>query len=671
VIGALLAGFALIHLMGITATIYIAAALNLLVALVAIRLATRVPVGEPVSNVPAKVESLPITPLRRRLVLGALFLSGFAAMACQVCFFRIVGIGFGSTVYSFTVVVAAFITGLTLGSALLVRLPIRDPYRFFGLVQWGVVLTFLLQLPLFHRIPYFAVLIRTQFDLTSAGFYAAEATKAGAVLGLLLLPTMFMGMSFPLAAQLCSDRMDALGRRVGFVYGFSTVGNLFGAIGSSILLLPWLGLEGTFYLVLGLSFLSGALIVGSKRNAISPGLSVTLAAVFCCSLGLWNVGWTIPINHTVESVRIHTDVPESFDDYCKRVVKYPPKFMQEDATATVIVFESMGDPVLAINGKIQATGIGDVRTEMLEAHIPLLLHPAAQDVLAIGLGSGVTIGAALQHPIARMDVVELSPGVVQAAETCFRKYNHDCLRDPRVRLYVEDGAAFVKTTRQKYDVILNTISHPWVAGVGNLMSIEYFRDCAERLQPDGVMLLWIHLYEMDDATARIILRSFLRVFPHVSTWMSQNDALLVGSRMPIPVDVDQIRQRMATELVDQDLSRLGLQYPPRLFCHNLFDERATRALAGAGRVNSQDHPVLDFLAAQMVFRNVHVSLFGEEFGRVYADGSLPPLLDAFARQQPLDRDDFTMIVAHLSPQLKADDPILIFYRNKMFDSAGR
>jgi len=693
VLGALVAGFVLIQWIGVPGTIFGAATINVAVGLVSFWLAKRLtspspgesqdgeggrrlraPTGRDQHTEAAgrRAEAPPEEAIRENersghgTVLPALFLSGFAAMAYQICLIRMVAIGFGSTVYSFTIIVAAFIAGISIGSAVIGRVRVRDHVRAFSLVQWGIVLAFLLQLPLYRRSPYFAVQVRTAFDLTAGGFYAAEATKAVVVMLLLLVPTALMGMTFPLAAQVHSARQRAVGANVGLVYGFNTVGNLLGAILASVLLLPWLGLEKTFALALAFNFLAGALVVGAMQRlpVLHRWLAAGVTAVAAAALLLWNLGWTVPINHTVESLRVHSDPPASFEEFSKRFVRYPPKFMQEDANATVVVYESLEDPVLAVNGKIQATGIGDVMTEILHAHIPLSLHPDAQDVLVVGLGSGVTVGAALQHPIARIDVIELSPAVVEAARSQFAPHNHEFWKDPRARLIVEDGAAFLKVTRNKYDVVLNTLSHPWVAGVGNLFAVEYFRDCAEHLNPDGVVLLWVHLYEMDNETARLMIRTFMHVFPHVSTWMSQQDGLLIGSRSPIRHDLEAIRRRLSSDTISNDLSRLGLDYPPLLLSHHLFDEEGSRRLAGKGAVNSQVHPVLDFRAALALFRNVHATLLSDAFARMYHEGDLPPLLAEQNRQQPLSEEDYQGIIAHLSRDLRSDDPILDFYRKK-------
>jgi spermidine synthase len=601
------------------------------------------------------------------LVLWALFLSGFAAMVYQVCFIRIIAIGFGSTVYSFSVMVAAFIAGLTIGSAWIGRIAVRDHYRAFGIAQWGIVVAFLALLPLYKRSPYLAVQLRTLFPLTATSFFAYEAAKALAVGVSLLLPTVLMGMTFPLAAQLNARKVENTGRSVGVVYGFNTVGNLLGAILGGVLLLPALGLERSFTVALALNLAAGLLIVATvpswptARRAVAVAACVALVVV----LYMVNTGWTVPINHAVETLRIRERISGGFDAFCKRVVKHPALFAQEDANASVVVYDDLDDRVLVINGKIQATAIGDVTYQLLEGHVPLLLRPDARDVLVVGLGGGITVGAVLQHPVTRVDVVELSPAVARAARESFGDANHHCLDDPRVRLHVEDGAAFVKTSRSEYDVILNTLSHPWIAGVGNLFAVEYFRDCAQRLRPGGVMLLWFHLYEMDNETARMIVRTFGRVFPHIQTWFAHNDVLVIGSQNPVGGDLRRIEERFADPKVARDLERGTIATLPMLLCHQLFDEEGSRRLMGDGPVHLQHRPRIEFQAAQSFFVNAVATLLSDEFERTYRGDQLPPLLTEYAREHPLTREDYEMMALHIAREARSDDSILWFYRSKV------
>lgn len=146
---------------------------------------------------------------------------------------------------------------------------------------------------------------------------------------------------------------------------------------------------------------------------------------------------------------------------------------------------------LRVNGKVDASAPGDMLTQLLLGHIPLLLHSDAEDVLVVGLGSGVTCGAVLRHgSVKRLDVVEISPEVVEASRF-FQHANDDALNDGRLHLTVEDAKSFLKLTERKYDVISSEPSNPWMSGVSGVFSKEYYEDCRRRLNPGGLMAQWV------------------------------------------------------------------------------------------------------------------------------------------------------------------------------------
>jgi spermidine synthase len=151
--------------------------------------------------------------------------------------------------------------------------------------------------------------------------------------------------------------------------------------------------------------------------------------------------------------------------------------------------------ILKLNGKPDASSQGDLPTQILLGQIPLLLKPDTRSVLVIGLGSGITAGSVLRHPVERVDLVEISPEVVEGSRF-FSPHNHDALKDPRLKLHIEDGKTFLKVTPQRYSVIISEPSNPWIAGIGNLFSVEFYQDVRKRLEPSGLVVQWFHTYEM-------------------------------------------------------------------------------------------------------------------------------------------------------------------------------
>src|SRR5262249_34001133 len=144
---------------------------------------------------------------------------------------------------------------------------------------------------------------------------------------------------------------------------------------------------------------------------------------------------------------------------------------------------------LTVNGKVDASSTYDMPTQTLLGQLPMMFHPQAQDVLVIGLGSGVTAGTVLTHPVRQVDAVELSPAVADAVRL-FKPFNHDVLNHPQFHLFIEDAKTYLRIVPKMYDVVINEPSNPWVAGVGNLFSVEFFEDVTRRLKPGGLLVQW-------------------------------------------------------------------------------------------------------------------------------------------------------------------------------------
>ena len=149
----------------------------------------------------------------------------------------------------------------------------------------------------------------------------------------------------------------------------------------------------------------------------------------------------------------------------------------------------------------------DMSTQKLLAHLPMLYNPAAKSALLVGYGSGVTAASALVHPIESLDIVEISEAVIETS-SLFSSVNLNALDDSRSNLYVDDAKTFLHLTKNKYDIVISEPSNPWIAGIGNLFSVEFYKEVKEHLNSGGVIAQWFHSYEMDNKTLQLIIRTF-------------------------------------------------------------------------------------------------------------------------------------------------------------------
>jgi spermidine synthase len=236
-------------------------------------------------------------------------------------------------------------------------------------------------------------------------------------------------------------------------------------------------------------------------------------------------------------------------------------YYREGAAATISVKRLTGTLSLAIDGKTDASNRSDMLTQRVIAHLPLLLHPNPKTVFIIGMGSGVTLGSALRHPVERVDVAEISPEVVEASRQ-FTTENHDALADPRARVIVADGRTHLELTHQKYDVIVSEPSNPWIAGVAALFTREFFDAARARLVPGGVICQWANIYNISDRDLRAIAATFIAAFPHGTIWLvGENDALFVAADEPIEGRLGLIARGWSNQSVAADLAGVGAVEP--------------------------------------------------------------------------------------------------------------
>jgi spermidine synthase len=235
-----------------------------------------------------------------------------------------------------------------------------------------------------------------------------------------------------------------------------------------------------------------------------------------------------------------------------------------------------------------------------EAHLPLLLHPHPRRALFLGTGTGITLGAALEHPGLRADGVELVPDVV-AVMPRFAPENGEVSHSPRASMFVADARRFVRTTRETYDVIVADVFHPARDGAGALYTREQFEAIRQRLNPGGLFCQWLPLHQLDEATLRLIVRSFLPVFPEAR-------ACLLHFSVDIPVlgllGRNGGERSLVTEATELHLDPprqavlrdIGLTQPWQIFGTFVAGPEALQALAGDSPSNTDDRPLVMFTA---------------------------------------------------------------------------
>jgi spermidine synthase len=278
---------------------------------------------------------------------------------------------------------------------------------------------------------------------------------------------------------------------------------------------------------------------------------------------------------------------------------------EEGPTATVSVRRD-GDTVsMAINGRTNASdSIYDMPTQVMLGQLPMLIAPQPNNALVIGFATGVTVGAMLQSPVQSVTCVELEPRTIQGSEF-FNHVNNRPLDDPRTKLVIDDARTYLRVTNNRYDAIVSEPSHPWVPGVANLFTREFFELGRARLSEQGVFVQWVQIYQLSTESLRSVLATYQSVFPHVLVFRVEGtsrgkDLLLVGSNQPLSLDT--LSQRLSEPRIAAELARVNLHSEADIRSWFVCDEsKLAPAVAGA-RINTDDNMYIETTVPREAFR---------------------------------------------------------------------
>ena len=622
ILGAFFSGFFLLPAFGVRMTIFTAAALNLLIGLIVLVAVKKGEVGEkagPVGESPIFPPSSPsekLSPGTMKVVLLAFALSGFASMVYEVAWSRVLAMILDSSTYAFTSMLVTFLTGIALGSFLMSRVVDRlgRPLLAFLLFEAALGVSAFGGLFLFRELPYLFVLLYRSFsgslNLILLGKFLLAA-------GVMILPTFLMGALFPLVVRLYTTNLNRVGQSVGKVYSLNTIGCILGSFGSGFIFVPLLGIRNSLLLAVGLNFsLAFLILLASSYRAkyVKILLSAALAGglvVMALSVPPWNPSLMSSGVYMYVRYVQELDRRELLDRYGKEAD--PLLFYKEGYSSTVSVHKSQTSEnvYLKVNGKVEASTVGDMPTQVLLGQIPMLLSPNRDDVLVIGLGSGVTVGAVGTHPARKITVAELEPAVVEANRH-FAHANHRILEDPRVKVMTYDARNFLLVTPDRFDVIISEPSNPWMAGVSNLFTREFFLMGSQRLNPKGVFGQWLQLYKISTDNLRSILATFHQVFPHVLIFQVEDyDLIILGSLEPLLLDGQRLRERISRPEVREDLNRINIQSVRPFLVHFVLGTEEIPAFVGGGAINTDDNALLEFSAPKTLYEDTSEANFRE------------------------------------------------------------
>ncbi|MBI4604029.1 MAG: fused MFS/spermidine synthase [Planctomycetes bacterium] len=651
-LGCYLAGFHLLPSLGLFATNLGVAALNVAIgciaALVALSWPAPGPAGAPLqaaaggpaagagaaaSRPAGRAAPAPPRPAPRSWlwrVYVAVLLTGQAALVLEVVWTRQLALILGGSTYAFTAMLFLILVGIGLGS-LIFHAALRRrgdlshvPAAMLAAIGAATCAGKLL-------VPQTTVVVGYLKDLrASQAWNAAISVGASAVLE--LLPAVGMGILFPVCVDLTRKRAADTGKTIGSVYAWNTAGSLAGATLATLVFVPAFGAGGT--IALAVTLYAGAMLLlapfpRTLPEAVKLGLLLLLMGCFA----------------TLSSRRVDPRITDvgmyMYGHVGDPTTRYELVSFEEGAAANVLVTKQGKDFSLRVNGKVDASTGQDMGMQLGLAYMPLCLRPQSRELCVIGFGSGTTSGAALLFPETRVTCLEIEPAVFRASRV-FEGVNHSPERSSRFRVIFDDGRSHLQGTDANYDLILSEPSNPWIAGVSNLFTREFYEAAKARLAPGGILAQWIQVYSFSAADYALVARTVLGVFPHSGLIrISGGDTILLASDAPLvggaegegdrggspngdrggsPIAAAQAIVAKVPD-IERDLRRHFGTADVRslLLAHLLLDAQALRAFVEAGSsrlVNTDLNMRLEFDAPLRLF--VEGESSGEVMGRILA-----------------------------------------------------
>jgi spermidine synthase len=611
VAGSFVSGFFLVAWLGVIRTNYVAAALNFAIAFLALILArmsfsekeSPSAPSEGATGVSGEIDASGAGRVRKLLLL-ACFGAGCSSLALEVIWTRLLVFIIDSTVYAFCTMLTTFLFGIALGG--IVISVVYD--RIKNELRWLAALNILTGLSGFATIAIVAntAAVRSFFHRTfilalGGGFWSGNVLKFLLAFSIMLVPTVFLGMAFPLICKIYTRNIKELGGSIGTVYAVNTFGAVFGSLGAGFAMIPFLGIVRSIVVVAGIGLILGLalLLAGNRRVTVWLCAEGALVAGLCAAF--------FTISPDLLSKIYTGSLPDS------EMVYY-----YEGKSGTVTVQKYSDDiRYIAVNATdVAGTEFALRTTQKFQAHAPMLVHGHAKKVLQIGFGSGETCHVLSLYPVERIDLAEIDPNIIKTSERFFDDINHGITKHPKFHPIIMDGKNYASLTDEKYDVILNDSTYPHKAGSASLYTRDHFMACRQRLNEGGVMTSWTSL-DLKPEDFETIVKTFQSVFPYTTVWVAKNclnkHVLIMGTLEPFEIDFDRMTELMSMPSIRADLEEIRLENPYAFLASLVMSPTESRRYSDHSPVHSDDYPTLQFSAGRNLTHVSYWALNLEQF----------------------------------------------------------
>jgi len=605
VLGCFLAGFYLLRVYDMSIASYIAAAVNLAIALASFVILRSAPDGVPVAAATTQPADAPVG-TRPWDVYFAIGISGLTALGAEVVWTRLLSLMLGPTTYTFSIILGVFLAGLGVGSAAGSRLAHKKGNPRQLLVACQVLLAIALAwagLVLANWLPYW------DGNLNS---------NAGPWIGFIndiwrsILPIMpgaiLWGASFPIALACAAEtQADAdSGHVVGEIYGANTIGAILGAVFFSLVFIPALSLRGSEQLLIFFALIGATALLGRSSKSFNLKLSAGFAIALLFAWFLPQTPWKL--------IGFGRRLPTTTGDWN---LLYTTDGMNSSIAYSQYAHDTT---YFHVSGKVEAsTEPQDMSLQRMLGHLPAILHTNPRSILVVGCGAGVTAGSFVVHPeVEHITICEIEPRIPPATAKYFGDANHNVMKDPRTRIVYDDARHFILTANEKFDIITSDPIHPWVKGMASLYTTEYFDLCKRHLNPGGIVTQWVPLYESSFETVQSEIATFFEAFPNGTIWGNLNtdgtgyDIVLMGQIEKLPIDVDALQAKLADPKyapVRASLAEVGFPSVLNLLSTYAANSADLRQWMRTAEINRDRNLRLQYLAGLGLNQNLGPEIF--------------------------------------------------------------
>jgi spermidine synthase len=586
VCGVMLTGFALIRILGVFQSIYLAVFLNIIIGVTAYLMS-----GFSSQHIPAEVEvnlhENKILNQKGEIALWVMAISGFVALAYEVLWTRILVFIMTNSVYAFAIMLATFLFGIAFGAYIGGILAQRHQrtMALLGIVQIALAISafitsvVLINLASIHHMIFTAQPTTSWWQWNTVRFFESFI--------IMVLPTILMGASFPIASKIVVQDLPNIGKGVGKLYFFNTIGGMLGSFVTGFVLISLMGTPATMGSMIMVSLLLGILLIIYQMREKSYKFILSYSIVSLCIIVFF----------------IQLPSKELFTAaYNVTEQEYPLIDYREGIEGTITVHRAQH--TMQQNKRIDVDGLNVAGTsfmlrtlQTLQGHLPPIVHANSKQILQIGFGTGQTSYSALLHPVERFLLVEISRDIIDFAQLYFSELNKDVLNHENFDYVILDGKNFVKYTSNKYDIIMNDANYAVATSSASLFTKDHFENCKGKLQGGGILSTWMTT-DLDPQDFRIVLKTFQSVFPHCLLWMAPNcinkQVVLMGSLKEIEIDFEKIQRIFSKQAILEDLSNINITSVYDLINCIVLDNDGIRGISEEAAINSDNHPILEF-----------------------------------------------------------------------------